>query len=179
MASQIVSMLVGGLALAFFAGIALRIWNQSGDNWRRFASAYPRPVLGEPIARKASGAARVGEPGKSWGVYSGDLKANHLPPVRVSVYAHGLLISVYGFLHHGQPDMFLPFDEMRIRPAKMGLVDCYGLQMRAVPDLELLLYDAAVEWAASHAPPLDALVKQSALEATPFGSLKTPSNTVT
>lgn len=161
--SQIWSMMVGGLALAFFAGIAMRIWHKSGENWRRFSSAYPRPALGEPIARKATGAARVGQPGKSWGVYSGDTKANHLPPVWVSVYEHGLLLSVYGFLHHGQPDMFLPFKDMRLKPGKMGLIDCYGIQMRAVPDLEVLLYDSAIEWAATHSPTLDAMLKRAAL----------------
>ncbi len=155
--------MVTGLALAFFFGVAYRIMHNSGANWRQFSSAYPRRVHGDAIAKKASGAVRVGEPGRRWGVYSGDLKANHLPPVWVSVYEDGLLLSVYGFIHYGQPDMFLPFQDMRVHRAKMGLIDCYGVQMRRVPDLEVLLYDDIVEWAAGHAPALDAMIKRSAL----------------
>lgn len=159
----IATMMMSGLMLAFFLGVAYRIMHTGGAKWRQFSSAYPRRVHGNPIARKASGAVRVSAPGRRWGVYSGDLKANHLPPVWVSVYDDGLLLSVYGIIHYGQPDMFLPFEDMSVRPAKMGLVDCYGVQMRRVPDLEILLYDDIIEWGAGHAPALEAMIKRAAL----------------
>ena len=154
---------VSGLSLAFFAGVAFKIWNASGSNWRLFSSAYPLRAVGEPIATKVSGAARVGVPGKAWGVYSGDTKANHLPPVRLSLFEKGMMLSCWGPFHHGQPSMYLPFDEMRLRPAKMGLIECYGVQMRAVPNLAILLYDTLLEWAAEHSPDIASMLRRAAL----------------
>ena len=161
MLEQMYMTVVSGLSLAFFAGVAFKIWHASGSNWRRFSAAYPMRAVGEAIASKASGAARVGVPGKRWGVYSGDSKATHLPPVRISLFEDGMALAPYGPFHHGQPPMFLPFEEMRLRPAKMGLIDCYGVQMRRVPHLEVLLYKDVFKWAAVHCGKLSALIEDA------------------
>jgi hypothetical protein len=146
---QIYLALVSMVSLGVFGGLAFYIMHASHSRWREYEPFYAAIAPREPMTKKLAGMLRIGPPGFRWGHLSGELKSERYPPVVLGVHSDGLSLTIVPPFRHGCRDLFLPFDRMTIEPAAWDLVgDAYGIRMKDVEDLEIIMFSNMMEWAA-------------------------------
>lgn len=159
---QIYLAVVSVISIAVFFGIAAVITYASYARWRDLEVHYAATYLPAPLGKQLTGMIRIGEPGHRWCHESPDIKSRRHPPVTVGVYPEGLSLSVMPLFRRGCRDLFLPFDRMSIHPASWNLLtDEYGVRMKGVDHLEILLFSNVLHWAAERVPQLQAMIEQA------------------
>ncbi|WP_247270163.1 hypothetical protein [Qipengyuania sp. S6317L1] len=159
---QIYLALVGALSLTVFGGIALYIMSASYSRWRDFERHYATTTLPKTLAKRMAGAVRISQPGARWGHLSGDLKSYRHPPVHVRVHKDGLSLSMVQPFKFGHRDLFLPFSKMTVEPAAWDMLSNeYGIQMKDVEGIEIVMFSNIMQWAAEHSEVLDLMLQRA------------------
>lgn len=153
------------VSLGGFLALAGYIAYASNSRWREYEKLYA--ASGEtqnPIARKLTGTVRLSRPGYRWGHLSGDTKSHRHPPVFVGVHEAGLSLSIMPPFKYGCRNLFLPFDKMTIEPAPMDLLsDEYGVRMKGIDGIEIVMFSNILQWAAQKSKALDLMLQQAEL----------------
>ena len=124
-------------------------------DWRKFESRYIARDLPQPLASKMTGTARIARPGDVIGLPTKRNTPIVLPPVTVGTFPGGISLSIVWPFRYGCRELYLPFRDMEIHKARIGLVgDCYGLRMRGMEHHEIVLFGDVMRWVGERSPSL-------------------------
>ena len=135
------TVLVGAACLAF----ALFVLS---ERWRMLALHYAGKPRGALQASKALDSLVLERPGGYGRRYA-------INPTAVGVYSGGLALrSVFPLQWFKQP-LFLPFDEMQLRPTSWpGLTDPHAVRMARTDDVEVVLSSPQLRWIRDNGGPI-------------------------
>jgi hypothetical protein len=124
--------------LAVFFGLIWWAWKTNTRLWRRLAAVY---------ATGTRPAARAAKPISPLVLFGGGLAFVKYAGVRMEVGEEGLWLRLFPPLAIYAPALFLPFDEMTVKPTSWYLnSESFALMMSRCPDIEVIVDDTTMEW---------------------------------
>ena len=136
-------------ALAIFVGLMWWVVKAHSHMWRLVAARYRGTPASARIARKletamiATRGLRAPNPfGKHYRRYT----------VLLDIHDEGLALIVVPPFNIMCPPLFLPFDEMELKPTDWALwPDPFAIRMRRLPETDIIIGRDTVRWIREHA----------------------------
>lgn len=133
--------LLGLLVFVGLLGFALRL---HGRPWRRVSDVYAAVPAAPPLARRFPEQVVISGGGLAYRLYV---------PLTVGIHARGISLTLAPVFSIGCPPIFLPFDELSVRPSSWYVWGkAWGLRAAKAGDIEIILGDKPWEWLQAHCP---------------------------
>ena len=138
------------VALAIVAGLMWFFAKAHSRMWRLAVARYAGSPRSPKIASKIE-TAIITTRGAIGGLYTGNLRYRVYPGLLVAIHENGVALSLIPPLNIMCPALFLPFEEMELKPTDWALWrDPLAVRMRQSPDIDIIVDREAVRWIREH-----------------------------
>jgi len=115
-----------------------------GRMWRRVADAYGGSPRDAPHARRFPEQAVIS---------GGGLAFRRYVPLTVGIHDRGVSLRLAPVFSIGCPPVFLPFEELNIRPSSWYVWgEAWGIRAAKAGDIEIIVSDKLLDWMRAHCP---------------------------
>jgi hypothetical protein len=133
--------LFGLLVLVALIRFALSL---HGRQWRLVADLYGAAPGDPPRARRFPELVVMN---------AGGLAFRRYVPLTVGIHARGISLRLSPGFSVGCPPIFLPFEELSIRPSSWYVWgEAWGIRAAKAPDVEIVVSDKLYDWMQAHSP---------------------------
>lgn len=127
-----------------FTGLLGLVLFTHGRPWRSVADAYGGTPVTPPLASRFPELVVIS---------AGGLAFRRYVPLTLGIHARGISLTLAPGFSIGCPPIFLPFDELSVRPSSWYVWGkAWGIRAAKAKDVEIVLGDKPWEWLQAHCP---------------------------
>lgn len=132
------------IGLLVLVGLLRFVLFAHGRMWRRVADVYGASPGDPPRVRRFPEQAVIS---------GGGLAYRRYVPLTVGIHARGISLTLAPPFSIGCPPIFLPFEELSIRPSAWYVWgEAWGIRAAKADDIEIVVSDKFLDWMRAHCP---------------------------